>query len=113
MANIGIRRADAFKKIVAEHNKITTLVNELKVRVGEARTLANELRTIQATNLTMMNELKADMNGLLAKLDLDAGVTDTNYAALRTIAAADIAAVTSPAVSAVAAADANTLVEKF
>ena len=38
---------------------------------------------------TLVNELKADFNALLTKLDADAGVTDTNYASLRSIAAAD------------------------
>ncbi len=38
---------------------------------------------------TLVNELKADHNALLTKLDADAGVTDTNYASLRTVAAAD------------------------
>jgi hypothetical protein len=37
----------------------------------------------------LCNELKADHNALLTKLDADAGVTDTNYAALRTVSAAD------------------------
>lgn len=34
-------------------------------------------------------ELKADFNALLTKLDADAGVTDTNYASTRSIAAAN------------------------
>ena len=38
---------------------------------------------------TLANELKADHNALLTKLDADAGVTDTNYASLRAVAAAD------------------------
>jgi hypothetical protein len=38
---------------------------------------------------TLANELKADHNALLTKLDADAGVTDTNYASQRTVAAAD------------------------
>jgi hypothetical protein len=39
---------------------------------------------------TLVNEIKADFNALLAKLDLDAGVTDTNYASLRSITSADV-----------------------
>ncbi len=35
--------------------------------------------------VALVNELKADHNALLAKLDLDAGVGDTNYAALHSV----------------------------
>lgn len=37
----------------------------------------------------LVNELKADHNGAMTKLDADAGVTDTNYSATRAIAAPD------------------------
>lgn len=37
----------------------------------------------------LANELKTDYNAVLAKLDADAGVTDTNYVATRAIAAPD------------------------
>lgn len=63
-------------------------------------TLANELKSNIATVRTMANELKVDHNALLAKLDLDAGVTDTNYAALHATAAADVAAIAAAAVTA-------------
>jgi hypothetical protein len=39
---------------------------------------------------TLVNELKADHNALLAKLDADAGVTDTNYAATVAVEAPDV-----------------------
>jgi len=39
---------------------------------------------------TLANEVKADHNALLAKLDADAGVNDTDYAATQTTAAADV-----------------------
>jgi hypothetical protein len=39
--------------------------------------------------VTLANELKADHNGAMTKLDADAGVTDTNYSSLRAIAAPD------------------------
>lgn len=41
--------------------------------------------------ITLVNELKADHNGLVAKLDADSGITDTNYAALHGTSAADAA----------------------
>lgn len=34
-----------------------------------------------------LNDLRSKHNALLAKLDADGGVTDTNYAALHTVAA--------------------------
>lgn len=53
---------------------------------------AVRLRTTLSSLRTLGNEIKADHNDVLAKLDLDSGVTDTNYAATRTVAAADVAA---------------------
>jgi len=71
----------------------TVTVSRKSLRLGKAMqggkpdwdnlvTLINQL-------VTLANELKTDHNALLAKLDADAGVTDTNYAALHTTAAAD------------------------
>lgn len=42
--------------------------------------------------ITLANELKTDHNAVLAKLDADTGVTDTNYASLHTTAAAALSA---------------------
>jgi hypothetical protein len=39
---------------------------------------------------TLANEVKADHNATLTKLDADAGVADTNFAALNSVSAADI-----------------------
>ena len=39
--------------------------------------------------VALVNEMKADFNALLTKLDADAGVTDTNYASLRSVTSAD------------------------
>lgn len=57
-------------------------------------TVVNELVDDHATNKTFTDELKTDLNALrtdvlavAAKLDLDAGVTDTNYAATCTATA--------------------------
>lgn len=38
----------------------------------------------------LVNELKTDHNALLAKLDVDTGVADTNYTALHNVSAADV-----------------------
>ena len=58
------------------------------VAVREGATTAQLVAVINKL-VTLVNELKADHNGLVTKLDADAGVTDTNYASLRSIAAAD------------------------
>jgi hypothetical protein len=81
------------------------------------RDLVNELQADHATNKTIIDELKTDLNAaradliairaavvaITAKLDLDGGVTDTNYAAT-----CDPAALT---VTAVAASSAASLTE--
>lgn len=38
--------------------------------------------------VALINEMRTNINALLAKLDADAGVTDTNYAATLAIASA-------------------------
>lgn len=60
MATRTIRAGSVNKDVVAVLNQITTLVNELKT----------------------------DYNAVLAKLDADAGVTDTNYVSTRNITSA-------------------------
>jgi hypothetical protein len=61
--------------------------------------IANELRTDHATFKTVVDELKTDHNALLAKLDADSGVTDTNYAATNATAASSPATLSAPAVT--------------
>ena len=39
--------------------------------------------------VTLVNELKTNLNAVNAKLDSDAGITDTDYASLHDVAAAD------------------------
>ena len=81
-------------------NAIVTLVTEIKTDLtahthtgggASVVALANDLKAKYNVAVTLANEVKADHNALLAKLDADAGVTDTNYAALHTTAAADSA----------------------
>lgn len=38
---------------------------------------------------TLTSEIKSDYNAMLAKLDADAGVTDTNYASTRAVSSPD------------------------
>ena len=101
---------------------IRLLVDDLEVlRVALSAggvTLVNELRTDHATNKTMTDELHVDvdLNGaaleaILAKLDADGGITDTNYVALHgrsgsgvsiqaaAITATDVATITAAAAS--------------
>lgn len=49
------------------------------------------LKAIIDSMIDLLNEIKAKHNLLLAKLDADTGVTDTNYASLQTVSAADAA----------------------
>ncbi len=72
---------------------LVTFANALKVDVTAVRTAAVDLRTLA-------NEVKGDYNATLAKLDLDAGVTDVNYAATNGTAAADVGAVAALTVGA-------------
>jgi hypothetical protein len=52
-----------------------------------------ELRDRLVEVRTLCNEVKADHNALLSKLDADTGVADTNYASLHSTTAADVAAI--------------------
>lgn len=51
--------------------------------------LVDELAGVVNQLATLANELKADLNNVLAKLDADAGVSDTDYAALHSVSAAN------------------------
>lgn len=67
---------DQAKRVRAILNSVETAgtdVDALKAATEDLATLANELRTTH--------------NALLAKLDADAGVTDTNYAATNGVTA--------------------------
>lgn len=81
-------------------NAVVTLVTELKTDLtahthtgSEATSVAltNDLKAKYNAAVTLINELKTDHNALLAKLDADGGVTDADYAALHTTAAANSA----------------------
>jgi hypothetical protein len=52
--------------------------------------LIEELQASATGSAALVNELKAQFNALLAKLDDDAGVTDTNYEATLAVAEDDI-----------------------
>lgn len=85
-------RPSTFQRVATvEYNALVTLVNELRTQMAAVR--------------TAVNELKADHNATLAKLDADAGVTDTNYAATNAVSATDVAATS--------AAAANTLAKTY
>jgi len=59
-------------------------------RTGWHGDQAVSLRSSLGAMSTLANELKADHNAVLAKLDLDGGVADADYAALHTVAAANV-----------------------
>lgn len=68
-----------------------TVLQELVDDLQAQRDLANDLKAKYNAAVTLINELKTDFGALLTKLDADAGVTDTNYAATLAIAAANSA----------------------
>lgn len=76
----------------AELDALWRLLNELVDDLAALQNLANDLKAKYNAQVALVNELKADFNALLAKLDADAGVTDTNYAATRSVAAQNAAA---------------------
>ena len=72
------------------------LINASFTNKGQLKEIKNlslaliELQTKVSGLVTLTTELKADQATLLAKLDADAGVTDTNYAATCATAAAAV-----------------------
>lgn len=101
--------------------ELKKLLDAARTELGVIRTLANELRTDHATLKTLTDELIVDGDasvvdvaalrtaivGITAKLDADAGVTDTDYAATwdpaaqtgTSIAASALATITAAASS--------------
>lgn len=66
-----------------------TVINTTQsLGVSERAQLIRELDTLRAE----LNDLRTEYAALLAKLDADAGVTDTNYAATCGLAAAQFVA---------------------
>lgn len=59
----------------------------IKDRLGNARATKEntEIRNILASVQADLEALRSKHNALLAKLDADAGVTDTNFASLHTV----------------------------
>ena len=57
---------------------------------GELWNVLNDLVDDLNAIATLVNELKTDHNALLAKLDVDTGVADTDYVALHSTSAADV-----------------------
>ena len=109
-----------FDSVRTELSAFRTLTTELrtdhatfKTAVDQTETLVEELHDDHATFKTLVDELKTDYTALLAdvteirtklidthvKLDADAGVTDTNYAATNNPAALTATAIlaSSPA----------------
>lgn len=90
-------------------NELTTDHATFKTSVDAIETLIEELHDDHATFKTVVDELKTDYTALLAdvtairtklvathaKLDLDGGVTDTNYAATNDPAALTATAITA------------------
>lgn len=99
----------------AEQGSVVALLQNIRDTLNEIRTGYTANRADITAIRTQVVALIADMatrianhNTLATKLNADAGVTDTNYAAAGAITAVDPAAVTSAALTAAAAAIALT-----
>ena len=88
---------------------VRTLLNEAKADYAVASADVTDLRARALQIRTLMNEAKADFNATLLKLDADVLVAAVDYAALRTVAAADVAVVAALTHTAIAAADVSAL----
>lgn len=67
--------------------------NKTIKNAAELQTLrdkSNNLEDFLTALSTLINEMKADHNALLAKLDADVGINDTNYVTLHTTSATDL-----------------------
>ena len=63
---------------------------------SDAQQLAIELNTLR----TELDEIRANFNAVLTKLDADGGVTDTNYSALNSLATTGATVTTTTAAAA-------------
>lgn len=80
-------------------NNVTTLVNELQADHATFKTVVDELKTDYTALLADVTAIRTALVGVTAKLDADAGITDTDYAATH-----DPAALTAGAIAASAPA---------
>lgn len=96
----------AINELVDDHATNKTFTDELKVDLTALIADVTALRTPVAALVTDMATRISDHNTLRAKLNLDAGVTDADYAAATAITAAAPAALT---VTSVASSGAATL----
>ena len=78
---------DPHAGLLIHFNERKHIMPSIKDRLGNARASKEftELRNLLAGVQADLTTLQAKHNALLAKLDADAGVTDTNYAALHTV----------------------------
>lgn len=86
MANTELGRGGA-----ALHGDQAKRMRDVLASVGTAGDDIAALATAMEAAATLVNELKAEVNGLVAKLDADAGVTDTNYAATHEVSSPNVA----------------------
>lgn len=79
----GINQGDLVKLL----QNIVDVVNELQADHATFKTLTDELNTDGDAVFADLTALRNSIVGITAKLDADAGVTDTNYAATQNPAA--------------------------
>ena len=78
---------DPHAGLLIHFNERKHIMPSIKDRLGNARASKEftELRNLLVGVQADLEALRTKHNALLAKLDIDAGVTDTNYAALLTV----------------------------
>jgi len=72
---------------------------DLVLFLGDVETLVNELRTDYAALLADVTEIRTKLIATHAKLDADAGVTDTNYGTANNPAALTATSIAAAALS--------------
>jgi len=69
------------------------------IRLNQAQTISKQDAKSLVIEFDLLrqelDEIRANFRAVLAKLDADAGVTDTNYASTLTVAASSVAALAS------------------
>lgn len=103
----GVNQGDLVRVLA----NLRDVVNELQADHGVFVTLTTELNTDADAVFADLTALRAAVVAITAKLDADAGVTDTNYAATCNPAALTATAIAAANVSALTNSTAITLIK--
>jgi len=87
--NFGEGGANVAPKGAQGSPDLATALRDIADDLAMLKAAVDQLIADHGGTVALVNELKADFNAVLAKLDLDAGVSDTDYAALHSTTTAD------------------------